>query len=194
METTEADLGMAPPVDGNLDLAANSARVCKQMKPLNLHNQQPSFLTSYAISVSNEKRHFPSNQEAVVALSYIYDTFLLPLVTMERRLCELKTDYVHKAVQNHHQDGRKMCPSCTRTAQEIENDLQLILQDLKLKVVHLYEHFNFVGKEINDYHVSKCLQLVMNTYLQCFLRGLKNNRAPAGTFCKETHISAEIVK
>lgn len=137
------DLGTAPPADDNL--AANSALVCNTMKPLKFHDQQPSFLTNFAISVSNEKRHFPSSQEAIIAMSYLYDLMLQPLVNMERRLYDLKTDYVHKAMLNHHQDGRKMCPSCTRSAQATENDLMLILQDLKLKVIHLYEHYNFIG-------------------------------------------------
>ena len=75
---------------------------------------------------------------------------------MERRLCEFRTDYVHKAMLNHHQDNRKMCPSCTRSAQTTENDLLLLLQDLKLKVVHLYEHYNFIGIQIYYYYIREC--------------------------------------
>ena len=72
------DLGTAPPADDLADdnLAASSALVCNTMEPLKLHDQQPSFLTNFAISVSNEKRHFPSSQEAVIAMSYLYDLFL----------------------------------------------------------------------------------------------------------------------
>ena len=123
---------------------ANNARVCNKQKQPKLHNQPLSFLTNYAISVSKEKKFFPQNQEALVLMSYLYDIFLQPLVSMERKLCELKTDYVHRSVQNHHQTGRAMCTACSKTAQEAEIDLQLIVQELKMAVVHLYEQTNFL--------------------------------------------------
>ena len=136
------DLATAPPDEGIFD--ASNARVCKEEKQPKLHNQPLSFLTNYAIAISKEKKFFPANQESLIVMSYLYDMFLQPLVNVERNLSELKTDYVHKSVRNHHLAGRAMCTACSKTAHEAEMDFQLTVQDLKMTVVRLYENVNFL--------------------------------------------------
>ena len=134
---------VTPPLEEGTLADASSARVCKEEGQPELHKQPLSFLTNFAIGVSKERKFFPQTQESLALMNFLFDIFLQPLVSMEQKLNELNLNYVHKSTLNHHQAGRSLCPACTKTAQEVELDLQLTIQELRMAIIHLYQNTNF---------------------------------------------------